>query len=269
MNLNAYFQRIAYSGPEEVSLDVLRQLHHLHPLAICFENLDALLTGTVDITSEAVFEKLVNRGRGGYCFEHNRLFSDVLRSLGFDVSEHAARVVWRSPDKTRMARTHMLLKIMIGDIPWIADVGFGGLTMTAPLMLEPGKIQDSPHEQFKIEQQGDEYIISVLLNGKWKAMYIFDLVPQYPVDYEMANHFVSSHPQSIFTTNLMLGRADDKARHAMQNRSYTRYTISGDKEQREISTADELLSLLNSAFQIETGPEINMDLLAEKFTNLA
>lgn len=269
MNLNAYFQRIAYSGPEEVSLDVLRQLHHLHPLAICFENLDALLTGTVDITSEAVFEKLVNRGRGGYCFEHNRLFSDVLRSLGFDVSEHAARVVWRSPDKTRMARTHMLLKIMIGDIPWIADVGFGGLTMTAPLMLEPGKIQDSPHEQFKIEQQGDEYTISVLLNGKWKAMYIFDLVPQYPVDYEMANHFVSSHPQSIFTTNLMLGRADDKARHAMQNRSYTRYTISGDKEQREISTADELLSLLNSAFQIETGPEINMDLLAEKFTNLA
>ena len=269
MNLNAYFQRIAYSGPEEASLHVLQQLHHLHPLAICFENLDALLTGSVDITSEAVFEKLVNKGRGGYCFEHNRLFSDVLRSLGFDVSEHAARVVWRSPDKTRMARTHMLLKIMIGDIPWIVDVGFGGLTMTGPLMLEPGKVQDSPHEQFRIEQQGDEYTISVLLNGKWKAMYIFDLVPQYPVDYEMANHFVSSHPQSLFTTNLMLGRADERVRHAMHNRTYTRYTLSGDKEQREITDVEELKSLLHNTFQISSGAEINRELLAEKFANLA
>lgn len=269
MNTQAYFDRIGFEGAPKADLQTLQQLHRLHPMAICFENLDAWLRGVVSIRSENVFEKLVNQGRGGYCFEHNRLFADVLRSLGFQVSEHAARVVWRSSDKTRMARTHMLLKVSLDQEQWIADVGFGGITMTSPVKLETGKVQDSPHEQFRIGQDGNEFTISVLLNGAWKAMYVFDTVPQYPVDYEMANHFVSSHPESLFTSNLMLGRADERERHAVQNHTYTRYTVEGDKEQREIASAEELLDLLENTFRLSIGSGIDGPLLAEKFANLS
>jgi N-hydroxyarylamine O-acetyltransferase len=274
MDLEPYFQRIGFSGTADNSLATLKAIHRLHPQAIAFENLSSFLAREVSLQPANVFNKLVVQGRGGYCFEQNLVLALVLKQLGFEVSEHAARVVWRSPNKTLMARTHMLLKVLVDGDAYIADVGFGGLTMTAPLLLEPELVQHSSHEDFKISQDEEsetskqEYTISVRLKNEWKAMYIFDLVPQYPVDFEMANYFIATHPQSLFIINLVLGRADSGCRHALQNTTYTKYSTDGAKDEREIENADALIELLTDTFQVNLSGTVDEGVLRERFEKL-
>ncbi|MDG2175642.1 MAG: arylamine N-acetyltransferase [Gammaproteobacteria bacterium] len=268
MDLSNYFERIGYSGSGECTLATLQELHKLHPAAIPFENLTSFLAVDVSLIPGKVFTKLVDHGRGGYCFEHNLVFATVLKRLGFTVTEHAARVIWRSPNKTQMARTHMLLKVMVNNQAWIADVGFGGITMTAPLKLEKGIEQQSPHENFMITCENDEYTISAKLGNNWQSLYVFDLVQQYPVDFDMANFFVSSHPESLFRHNLMLGRPEAQGRHALLNRDYSYYSLEGEKTQRRISDSDELIDILTGEFGIQLEGSIDIQALRNKFEKL-
>ncbi len=283
MDTSSYLQRIDFSGTADNSLATLEKIHQLHPRAIAFENINSFLAERVSLQPDAVFEKLVNQGRGGYCFEQNLMLGSILKQLGFRVTEHAARVIWRSPEKTEMARTHMLLKVDMGEQSWIADVGFGGLTMTAPLRLEPGLVQYTPNEAFRILQDGDEFTIAVSLNGEWKSMYVFDLVPQYPVDFEMANHYVATHPQSHFVDNLVMARADKDSRHALENRTYTRYILKNDmgatdtksgsgekieKQSRRIVDFEELLDLLGHTFKVALNDNLDVYALQRRWENL-
>ena len=280
MDISSYLQRIGFSGTADNSLATLEQIHQLHPRAIAFENINSFVAERVSLQANDVFEKLVNQGRGGYCFEQNLILAGILKALGFQVTEHAARVLWRSPEKTEMARTHMLLKVDIAEQSWIADVGFGGLTMTAPLRLDPGAIQHTPNETFRIHQEGDEFTIAVSLNGGLKQMYVFDLLPQYPIDFEMANHYVATHPQSHFVNNLVMARVDNECRHALENRTYNRYLLkggtgdSGDPEQeiekrsQQIEDFDELLELLNNTFMVALNENVDVSALQKRWENL-
>ena len=283
MDTSSYLQRIGFSGEADSSLATLEKIHQLHPCAIAFENINSFIAERVSLQPDAVFEKLVTQGRGGYCFEQNLILASILKKLGFQVTEHAARVLWRSPEKTEMARTHMLLKVDIDEQSWIADVGFGGLTMTAPLRLEPELVQYTPNEAFKISRDGDEFTIAVSLNGEWKQMYVFDLVPQYPVDFEMANHYVATHPQSHFVDNLVIARADTDSRHALENRTYTRYTLKNDvgatdtkseaggkseKFSQRIVEFNELLDLLGNTFKVALNKNVDVTALQKRWENL-
>ena len=283
MDISSYLQRIDFSGTADNSLATLEQIHQLHPRAIAFENINSFVAERVSLEVNDVFEKLVNHGRGGYCFEQNLILAEILKALGFQVTEHAARVLWRSPEKTEMARTHMLLKVDIAEQSWIADVGFGGLTMTAPLRLDPGAIQKTPNETFRILKEGDEFTIAVSLNDGWKQMYVFDLLPQYPVDFEMANHYVATHPQSHFVDNLVIARADTDSRHALENRTYTRYTLKNDvgatdtkseaggkseKFSQRIVEFNELLDLLGNTFKVALNKNVDVTALQKRWENL-
>ena len=134
LDLDAYLKRIGYSGPRNSTLETLRALQLKHPLAIPFENLDTLTGRPVKLDVTSLERKLVHSRRGGYCFEQNLLFKHVLTSLGFDVTALAARVVWERPAEVR-ARTHMVLLVALDGRRYICDVGFGGLTATAPIEL--------------------------------------------------------------------------------------------------------------------------------------
>ena len=131
--LARYFTRIGYHGPAEPTLDVLRQLHLLHPQAIPFENIDAYSGLGVSLDLARIADKMLARGRGGYCFEHNRLFQAVLEQLGFRVTPLIARVRWQVPADVRTGLTHMLLRVDLDGRSWFADVAFGSTTQTAPL----------------------------------------------------------------------------------------------------------------------------------------
>jgi len=155
LDLDRYFARIGYTGSPSATLDVLRDLQRLHPLSIPFENLDPLTGRRVDLDLAAVFDKLIERRRGGYCFEQNKLFAHVLMQLGFDVTPMIARVLWgREPDAIT-PRTHMLLRVSVDDQPWIADVGFGAVTLTSPLRLQTGVAQQTTHELFRLVDAPD------------------------------------------------------------------------------------------------------------------
>src|SRR5262245_7124405 len=136
VDVDAYFERIGYRGLRSASVDTLAEIHLRHAQTIPFENLNPFLRWTVRLDLQSPQQKLVRHKRGGYCFEHNLLLSHVLRELGFQVRGLAARVRWNVPEDTLTARGHMLLLLDLGDRPYVADVGFGGLTLTAPLRLE-------------------------------------------------------------------------------------------------------------------------------------
>lgn len=194
--LQLYFSRIGFSGPAQPTLETLQQLHRRHPAAIPFENMDTWMHRDVPIDSPSVYGKLVNRRRGGYCFEQNRLFSDALRAIGFDVEELAARVRWFRDPEPPMPRTHMVLRVAVHGERYLCDVGFGGLTLTAALKLEPGLVQSSPHEDFRIVEDRGTFELQAEIKGQWQPVYEFDLQPQLPVDYEIANHYVATHRDS-------------------------------------------------------------------------
>ena len=206
IDLDAYFKRIGYGGPHEASLSALRELHYLHPQAIPFENLDPLLKRPVKLDPASLQAKLVEAGRGGYCFEHNTLFAHVLRGLGFAVQEATARVRWSVPPGVKTPRTHCLLFVEAEGEDYLVDVGFGGNVLTGPLKLASRDEQETPHEPFRLIEEDDRVVQQAKLNGEWTPLYAFDFAETHPADYELGNWFTSAHPNSIFVNGLLGAR---------------------------------------------------------------
>lgn len=258
LNLDAYFHRIRYAGDAGPSLATLREVHLKHPLAIPFENLDPLAGRPVRLEIEALERKLVYQRRGGYCFEHNLLLAGALRAIGFDPVALVARVVWDRGDDGTRPRTHMLLLLELHEGRYIADVGFGGLTLTAPLALDAHGAQPTPHEAFRIVRDGSLYGVEAHVGGAAKTLYRFDLQPQRQIDIEVVNHFVATHSSSPFLASLMAARAAPDGRYALRDNRLT-VRRAGAVEQREIATAAELRQVLAEAFGIEApeSPEVD------------
>lgn len=249
--LERYLQHIGYQGrPAVCDIDTLQALQRLHPQAIPFENLDSFSGRPVSLDPAVVFRKLVDEGRGGYCFEHNLLLLRVLQTLGFQVGGLSARVRWMRGDAEPLPRTHKALLVQLDGIPWLADVGFGGQTMTAALRLDTEAAQDSPNEPMQVTRDGRLYRIASLVAGTWQPLYECSLEPFLPVDYETANWYVSTHPASRFVTNLICSRVDGDARHVLLDRRYSRYHADGSAEIREIDSRPELENLLATSLRI-------------------
>jgi len=249
-DLAAYFERIGYDGPKTARLETLCEIHRLHPHAIAFENLNPLLRWPVPLDARSLQQKLVTQRRGGYCYEHNLLMKHALESIGFKVVGLAARVLWNQPEDAIRPRTHMLLQVDIEDAIWIADVGFGGLTLTAPLMLEPGQEQQTPHESFRIVEAGDHFRLQADIGGDWRSLYRFDMQPNYEVDYAVSSHFLSTHPSSHFLSSVIAARASPDRRYALRNVRLSTHHLGGRTEQREIATAAELADVLEDQLGI-------------------
>ncbi|MBN9549067.1 MAG: arylamine N-acetyltransferase [Alphaproteobacteria bacterium] len=249
-DLDGYFARIGYGGPTDPSLATLRALHAAHPRAIPFENIDALMGVSVGLDVASLQDKIFRQGRGGYCFEHNLIFMHALDALGFTVSGLAARVLWGQPEDAITARSHMLLRVELGGRIYIADVGFGGLTLTAPLLLEPGLEQHTPHETFRVVEIPDHFRLQAKIGGEWRALYRFDMGQTHEVDYGVASHFLSTHPSSHFLSTLVAALALPDRRHALRNNRLSTHHASGRSEQREIATAAELAGVLESQLAI-------------------
>jgi len=249
-DLDAYLVRIGHAGSRDASPDTLKTLHLLHPQAIPFENIDPFLGRPVRLDLAGLQDKIVLGGRGGYCFEHNLLFMHALRALGFQASGLAARVLWGQPDDAVTARSHMLLRVELNGRTYIADVGFGGLTLTTPLLLDPGPEQKTPHETFRIVEVDDHFRLQAAIGGDWRSLYRFDLQPQYEVDYSVANYFLSTNPISHFLTTIVAARAAPDRRYALRGNRLSIHHVGGRTEQKEIATAAELADTLQGQLGI-------------------
>ena len=237
----------------------MRALHLQHAQAIAFENLDPVSGRPVRLDLPSLERKLVHEGRGGYCFEQNLLFSHVLQELGFRVTGLAARVLWNAPEGAIRPRGHMLLRVDLGDEPYIADVGFGGQTLTGPLRLITDIVQSTPHEPYRLIAQDGNFVVQTQLRSAWKSMYRFDLQQQHPVDYQVASWYLSNHPESRFVTALMAARPVPGRRYALANNQLTLQQLHGASEHRTIGSATELRAILETEFGIRVPPDPAID----------
>jgi N-hydroxyarylamine O-acetyltransferase len=253
-DLDAYCARIAYDGPRAASLATLQAFVLGHARAIPFENLDVLLGCGVSLAPEAIADKLVRRRRGGYCFEHNTLLLAALRRLGFHAYGLAARVTWNRPAGFVSPRAHMLLIVDLPEGPYLVDVGFGGLTPTAPLALTAGIEQATPHETFRLDAAENGFTLVVQRGGAWQSLYRFTLEVQAPVDYEVANWFTATHPRSVFVNHLMAARADAGRHYTLFDDRFAIRRRDGPGERRQLRDPDDLGEVLAEYFGIALPP---------------
>ncbi len=249
IDLDAYFKRIGYAGARTATLETLKALHALHPAAIAFENLDPLMGVRVRLDAESGERKIVRDGRGGYCFEQNGLFLHVLTALGFKVTGLAARVYVKT-EPGRIRRSHMVLKVDLPEGSYIADVGFGAWAMSAPLSLQDRGEQHTPHGPCRIKATGDYFDVETEVDGEWTILYRFMLEEQTPADYEVTNWYCSTHPNSGFTTTIMIARLPAGRRLGLLNHRFSVHYPDGRTERRELKDADEIASVLESEFLI-------------------
>jgi N-hydroxyarylamine O-acetyltransferase len=257
-NLDAYLDRIGYGGPHAATLDTLEAVHALHPAAIPFENLNPLLGWPVALDADSLQAKMVAGSRGGWCFEHNTLFRHALEALGFSVTSLAARVLWNAvPGSPIGPRSHMLLLVNLGGRPYIADVGFGGNVLTAPLRLETHIEQSTPHEPHRLLSLENGFVLEASLNGEWQPFYRFTLEPQFPSDYEVSNWYLCHHPSSFFLQTLIAARSTPQCRYALRNNELAIHRNTG-TEKRTLADAVALRSCLERdlGLRLPDSPEL-------------
>lgn len=257
IDLDAYLRRIGFADVPAPDPSTLAAIHARHPTAIPFENLNPLLGWPVRIDLPSIEQKIVQGGRGGYCFEQNALLGAALAAIGFTVTGLAARVVWNQAPDAATPRTHMLLQVGLPDGEQrLCDVGFGGQVLTGPLRFELDIEQATPHEPFRLvdaTRPGDlapVYLAQAKIGGEWKPLYRFDRQPQHPADYEVANHYTATSPQSHFTTTLVAARAAPDRRYALRNRQLAIHHLGGETEKRTIADPSELRTILETDFGI-------------------
>lgn len=248
IDLDAYFERIGHTGGRAPTLETLAELHRRHAEAIAFENLDPFLRRPVLLDPASLEQKLVRSNRGGYCFEHNLLFRHALDQLGFQVTCLAARVCWNAQPGAITPRGHMLLLVDLDGARHIADVGFGGLTMTGPLHLDTAQPQPTPHEPFRVQPRGREFLLEAEVQREWKALYTFDLQPQHQVDYEVSSWYLSNKPDSHFVTGLIAARPAPGRRYALRHGELTVHQLGGASQRRRLTSVAELREVLEGPF---------------------
>jgi N-hydroxyarylamine O-acetyltransferase len=269
-DLDAYFQRIDDNGSRDPTPETLARVVAAHGRAIPFENLDILLGRGISLEPLAIEQKLVHDRRGGYCFEQNMLLLHVLKALGFSLQPLSARVRNQLSRSVTPVRTHVMLRVDFGEESWLADVGVGSLTPTAPLRLELDSHQPNSHETRRIVALGEwsgfgmrapngRLFHQALLGGDWVDVNEFTLEEMHCVDREVANWYTSTHPDSKFRSGLLAARVTKTGRVSLLNREFKRRDIDGKSVSRTLATPDELLGLLAVEFGLHFPPGTRFD----------
>jgi N-hydroxyarylamine O-acetyltransferase len=267
IDIDAYLSRIHYDGVRSPTLEVLSSLQSLHTQHIPFEGLNPLLRLPVPLDLKSLQDKLVRGGRGGYCFEHNILFSTVLRELGFDVTWHSARVVWMVPEGVTMPRTHMTTLVRLGDDRYMVDVGYGGMTVTSPIKLVTDVAQQTTHEPFRLVNDTGHYLLQTQFAGRWNSLYRFDLQEQLLADYELTNWYMSNSPDSRFVAGLVAARVSPGKRYALLNNKFAVHSLYGETVKRVITDVGEFRKVLADDFQINLTGLTNLDHALQELIN--
>jgi N-hydroxyarylamine O-acetyltransferase len=246
--LDAYLARLNYSGAVQPTEDRLEALHRAQFFAIPFENFDILLGREISLEPDALFDKLVTRPRGGYCFELNGLFLMALKAFGFEVRPLLARVHLSGIPS---GRGHQIALATIHGRQWITDVGFGKQNLRAPLLLEHDqpKTRDGFTHRFRDAERFGT-MLQYQTGGSWQDLYSFDLGHVYPADIAYGNYYTSTNPNSFFTFARVAALPVHDGTITLFNSTLTK--ISGNRELvQEIPEGQAYLNGLKTHFGIE------------------
>lgn len=217
-DLPAYLNRIGLVSCEPTE-DGLKALQRGQLSSIPFENVTAFLGGIPDVTLEAVWDKLVTRKLGGYCFEVNTLFGAALDAAGFKFQPVLARVRKGPPENWN--RSHLAYVVELEGQEWLADTGFGGPAPAEPVRLD---LKDSAPQivrgqtyRVRIEDLSEEMILEKDVAGEWLPLYSFDRVRPTPADIAAANYLCATWDQKPFTANMIFYRLTESGRFSFLN----------------------------------------------------
>jgi N-hydroxyarylamine O-acetyltransferase len=220
--LDAYCERVGWSERARPDLATLSGLLRAHMTRIPFENLDVLRGRRPRLDLDSLQAKLVGARRGGYCFEQATLFAAVLEALGFRPVRHAARVVLHAA-RTEVARTHMFLTVPLAEGTYVVDPGFGALAPPRPVPLLDGGADGPAQATHWMVRDGPHWALRTRSDAGVADAWVSTLEVENPIDFEMANHYTSTHPASPFVNRLMLrAYAADGAMVTVMNRDVTR-----------------------------------------------
>jgi N-hydroxyarylamine O-acetyltransferase len=245
---DAYLRRIGYTGKTSPAVDTLKALHHAQLYTIPFENFDIQLGRGVSLEPGAIFEKLVHKRRGGYCFEQNSLFLTALQTFGFEARPLLGRVQLNG---TPTSREHQIELVTVTGRQWIADVGFGGDTLRAPIPLELN--QPAVHDGQKarlVDADPFGIMVQTEKKGQWIDLFSFDLGHVCPADIECANHFTSTYPGSLFVIARVAALPVKMGVNTLINHTLSR-RVDGEEDLQELAKGRAYLDALKTHFGIE------------------
>lgn len=253
-DLGAYCARIGIARPTGDGPAVLRAVIAAHTASIPFECVDPFLGRGARIDPDSLFAKMVRGMRGGYCFEQNLLLIAALRGLGLNARPKLARVIRGQPEDAMTPRTHMMAWVTLPEGAFLADVGFGNLTPTAPLSLDTRAAQATPLETYRITPAGAERVVRAEVGGNWEALYRLGTDDPAPIDLEVANWFTATHRGSPFTANLVVARPANGKRQTLFNTRLADRPVRGEPVFTEIDSAETMGSALRERFGLDLPP---------------
>lgn len=245
VDVDAYLARIGYTGPREPSERTLAELHRAHMLAVPFENLDIHLGVENVLDPEHIFDKIVTRRRGGWCYELNGLFALLLEALGFDVTRYSAAVLVSEPPSRDFA--HLTLRVDLAR-PWLADVGFGA-SFTRPLRLDDDGDQERDGMRYRLSRAADGRTV---LHEDGVPQYAFALEPRRTEQFAAMCRRQQTEPGSHFLRAPMCTLATGDGRETLSGMRLITTTPAG-RTERDLGDEDERAAVLRDVFGVDLG----------------
>ena len=265
IDLDRYFDRVGYAGARAPTLETLRGIAAAQAMSVPFENLNVLSGHGVPLDVPSLEDKIVNQKRGGYCFEQNGLALAALKQLGFKAVGLIARVRWMLPDEHPTGSTHMVIRVDLPEGTFFFDAGFGGMRVPSPIKFVTDEAQKTLLEDFRLLADGEGYMLQGDLGTHWTNIYRFTLDPQTQADYEVSNWYTATHPDSLFVNHLVVEMPGDGVRRMIVDNSFTERRLGEKPETRDISSVDELESLLERFFDLPLRDTADRDAVAKFF----
>jgi len=249
VNLQAYLERINYHGPTVPNAETLSALQLAHLLTVPFENLSIHNHEPIVLADQALFEKIVTRRRGGFCYECNGLFASLLHALGFDVSMLSAEVANTSGGFSQPF-DHMTLMVRL-EQRWLVDVGFGD-SFRQPLRLDEKSEQVQGNRTYRLGPEGEYLVLSKRDGEDWTPEYRFTLQPYEYQDFAGMCRYHQTSPESHFTQKRICSRATaDGGRISLSDLRWIETSGDGARTERELAGEEEYADILREAFGIE------------------
>ena len=248
-----YFERISYTGGQEPNLSNLTALQKQHSKAIPFENTYVLKKLPINLTKEWIYDKLINKGRGGFCFEVNYLFYLLLQDLGYEVKFLGGSVFHPMTGQPGHPNEHVLSMVSLDGKLYMVDVGFGAKCAQEPLMLTYDTELQDPNGIFRYTKENDvirfecrpKTIIDMdsqaetqSASEEWRGLYQFKLSPIDITDTKTAYDFHTTSPMSPFTGGFYMARFTDIGKTTFVRNVLTVYSSNGNM--KEISKQKEV-----------------------------
>lgn len=220
-NISRFFQRIGMDSRTIIEKNVrfLGTVQTSCVLHIAYENLDILANKPLDLSAEALYEKIVLGGRGGYCFELNGLLAHMLREMGFTVSERFARFL--RGEKEIPMRRHRIVVVHLEDGDYLCDIGVGQIAPRLPLKIEENTIQMQNNETYRFAKHSRHgWVLWEMHNGAWREYLCFTNDAAFDVDFWQPSFFCEKHPDSPFNKTYMLVIKTPAGRRTIDDRTY-------------------------------------------------